>query len=183
MLDLYIYKKNITLLIGVAIAVGSCMPLILAQDIANGLSLKLELPDGEKWVLGEKGIGRPFLARLYVCNNGEEDVRVWDPANSEGSVSPSVILTNGKTSRQFLLRPLFVNRTTGPATFNVLKPHEVLSINLELLRLVDEQCSPSAGEYLVTARYENSRDHGGQVKNIWTGRITSESKQIQILAP
>jgi len=149
----------------------------------QGLKLKVELPDGDKWVLGENGIGRPFLARLTLSNQGEEDIRVWNPTGSEGRVSPSIVLTNSKTTRQFLLRPHFVNRTTGPATFEVIKPHESIGIDLELLRLVDEECSPSAGNYNMSAYYQNEIERGGIVKDIWKGRIMSETHEIQIVAP
>ncbi|MGE3818398.1 MAG: hypothetical protein AB7I30_03110, partial [Isosphaeraceae bacterium] len=49
--------------------------------------LKPGLPDGSQWILGPKGIGRPFRVRLTLSNVSDGPIALWDLADSEGSES------------------------------------------------------------------------------------------------
>ena len=141
--------------------------------------LPLDLPDGGTWTLGSRGMGRPFLARLRLSNRSDKPIRLWDPENSEGSRCAFVELTDGH-GRRTLLRPPAVERS-GTATVVTVPPHGVLKLDLELLRLIGERPLPP-GKYALRATYENRLDHVFGMRDIWTGRIAAEAREITVVA-
>ncbi len=144
--------------------------------------VRLDLPDGTNWVLGEGGIGRPFLARLVLANNGRRPIQIWDPAGSEGSVCPLVVLADAQ-GRETIIRPKPVLRLAGVATARTLAAGDVVVIDLELLRLVDEESPPPPGDYTIRAIYANRLDQAFPITGVWTGTIQSNRQAMKIIAP
>ena len=87
-------------------ATGSLVAVV-AQRQPGLAVLRVDLPDGAKWTLGDGGIGRPFKARLLLVNHGKDPVTIWDYQNSEGAQCPGVILTDEKAKKPFCGRRLF----------------------------------------------------------------------------
>ena len=72
-----------------------------AATLSNGLEfIRLDLPDGTRWVLGEGAIGRPFMARLVLANQGNRPIRIWDPNESEGSSCRGLCSSTGTAARR-----------------------------------------------------------------------------------
>jgi len=148
------------------------------------LELSLQLPDGDAWVLGPKGLGRPFMARLLLSNAGDAPVTIWDPHNSEGATLPFVTLTD-VAGKQTVFRPAPIARAAGFPTAWIFKPHEVRVIEIELLRLVDAKNVPAPGKYTIKAGYANENGEASGPVNgpIWTGAIESNPQVVTIAAP
>jgi hypothetical protein len=143
--------------------------------------VRVDLPDGKTWTLGAKGVGRPFMARLVLCNRGKAPIRIWDPANSEGSSCPRIVLTDF-TGKETILQKAPVERSAGAPTFWTIEPNQVVKIDLELLRLIGEQSLPE-GTYKLQGFYENAQGESDPIKGIWTGKIASAVQEIKIVAP
>jgi len=169
------------LLVSVPPRPGAEEPTVKSEK--SGLAIELQLPDGHDWVLDKGGLGRPFLARLVLVNWGPESIRVWTPEVGEGRLCPSVSLTNRLSGHLVVLRPRLSPVPDGIASFSTIKPGEVKSIELELLRLIGE-CSPPEGIYMTTAHYISTIDRSGTlVKGVWTGSIKSGVEEVRIVAP
>lgn len=145
--------------------------------------LRVDFPDGTAWTLGKGGIGRPFMARLLLVNQGTVPVTIWDYKNSEGAQDPGVILTD-KNGKETILRPPPIERAAGVPTVITIQPHQVLPIDLELLRLIGERGLPS-GKSSLKGFYENKlKNDGTFIKTpVWLGRIESEPVEITIVVP
>ena len=144
--------------------------------------VRLELSDGTSWILGEGGVGRPFLARLVLANNGKRPITIWDPTGAEGSSCPQVVLADAK-GRETILRPRAVARAAGVPMGRTLAPTEVFAIELELLRLVDVNSPPPPGEYTIRAIYRSEAIENPFIKDIWTGTIQSDRLAMKIVLP
>jgi len=149
---------------------------------AAGLELlRVELPDGDRWLLGERGLGRPFVARLLLTNRGETPLKIWHPDCTEGSAAAGVWLIPGD-GKKLILRRKPVERAAGVATAKTIKPNEVVRIDLELLRLIDSK-SPAAGTYRVVGVYENDLPRVEQI-TVWSGRLEKAADHaISIVRP
>jgi hypothetical protein len=144
--------------------------------------LRVDFPDGTRWTLGEGGLGRPFMVRLVLTNDGPEPVRIWDPHNSEGASCPRVALTDPQ-KRETILLPPGIARAAGIPTTVTLKPQEVFVIELDLLRLIDER-GLAPGKYQLQGRYENDlKEAGFGIKDVWTGKLSSELQAMEIVRP
>ncbi len=168
----------------VLLAVTSLAPAAADAPAAGGLNLlKVDLPDGGKWILGEGGVGRPFMATLLLDNPGKTPVTLWDHQNSEGAQCPGVVLTDPK-GKQTVLQPPAIARAGGIPTVVTIQPHGVMRIELELLRLIGERGLPP-GKYQLRGFYENKlkNDFGFIKAEVWTGWIESEAVTIEIVAP
>jgi hypothetical protein len=154
-----------------------------AEAPEKGLEfVRLELPDGTSWTLGEGGIGRPFLARMVLSNIGPRPIKIWDPSGSEGSSCPRVVLTDAR-GRETVLRPTPVPRFAGVPLARALAPSEGVAIELELLRLVDVHSPPPPGEYRIRAIYSGAPEEDPSIKGIWPGTVASEPLTMKIVAP
>jgi hypothetical protein len=155
-----------------------------AEHASAGLTfLRVDLPDGKTWTLGQRGIGRPFMAVLLLSNEGQTPIKLWDHKNSEGAQSPGVILTDAK-GQETILRPAPIARAAGFPTVETLQPHGVIGIELELLRLIGQRGLPP-GAYKLKGIYENKlKNETDFIKGeVWTGRIESAPVEIAIVAP
>ena len=155
---------------------------VFAQPQAGLASLRVDLPDGTKWILGNGGIGRPFKARLLLVNRGKESVTIWDYQNSEGAQCPGVILTD-EHGKKTILRPPPMLRLAGVPSVITIQADGVIAIELELLRLIGENGLPP-GKYRLKAFYENklANDKVFIKSKVWVGRMESESVEITIVA-
>jgi hypothetical protein len=156
---------------------------VVAQPPAGLAILRVDLPDGTKWTLGDGGIGRPFKARLLLVNQGKDPVTIWDYQNSEGAQCPGVMLTDEKGKETILLPPPFP-RLAGVPTVITIPPTQIIAIELELLRLIGERGLPP-GKYRLKAFYENKlkNDKVFIKSEVWVGRMESEPVEITIVAP
>jgi hypothetical protein len=143
--------------------------------------LRVDLPDGTTWTLGDKGVGRPFMASLLLCNKGKAAIRIWDPTNSEGSACPRITLTDA-TGKETVLQKAPIERSAGAPTIWTIEPNQVIKIDLELLRLIGEHSLP-AGTYKLRAFYQNTLADSDPIKGVWTGQIASPVQEIKIVAP
>ncbi len=153
----------------------------LPQRPAGPTILSLRLPDGDEWTLGPRAIGRPFLARITLTNEGDAPIVLWDPDNSEGSACASVTLTD-EAGRSTVLRPRPMRRAGGGPTVVSVPPSRVLIYDLELLRLVGPESLPP-GRYTVTPSYENDRKSSPPMPEVWTGKVQGEPQAIRIVLP
>lgn len=143
--------------------------------------LRVDLPDGKMWTLGDKGVGRPFMARLVLRNRGKAAIRIWDPANSEGSSCPRIVLTDF-TGKETVLQQTPVERSAGVPTCWTIEANQVVKIDLELLRLIGEHSLPE-GTYKLQGIYQNGLADSDPIKGVWTGQIASPVQEIKIVAP
>lgn len=141
----------------------------------------IELLDGERWTLANGGIGRPFTLRLLLVNRGLDPVRLWQPGTAEGDTCPLVLLVDA-AGTETVLRPPPNLRIGGVPHVSVVDTGRLLRIDLDLLRLVGPE-SPKPGAYRIRALYENVIPRSMGVEGIWTGRVASDWREIQILAP
>ena len=153
----------------------------------NGLTFNgVNLPDGKDWILGTafgmNDVGRPFDAVLVLSNTGDGPLTLWDACNSEGATAPGVIITDEK-GKETVLKALPIERAGGVPSVWTLKPHEVRTIRLELLRLVPSTGIPP-GTYKLRGVYANSlRNEGSFIKGeVWTGLIESPSVNFNIVS-
>jgi hypothetical protein len=144
--------------------------------------VRLDLDDGRRWILGEGGIGRPFLARLVLANNAKNPIKIWHPLETEGSGCARVVLTDA-LGRETVLQPPIIPRFAGVAMGRTIAPSEVLTIELELLRLIDVNAPPPPGDYKIQAFYESPADPETKTRGIWTGTLHSDAIPITIVAP
>ncbi|HWE35699.1 MAG TPA: hypothetical protein VG406_03940 [Isosphaeraceae bacterium] len=154
-----------------------------AEAAGKGLEfVRLDLPDGDRWVLGEGAVGRPFLARLVLANAGTRPIKLWEPTDAEGAACPKVVLTDAR-GHETVLRPRPVPRAAGVPGARTLAPGATLDIELELLRVVDEDAPPPPGDYTIRASYANTLAAAFVIDGVWTGSIASESHRIRIVPP
>jgi hypothetical protein len=175
------------LLLAAVLAALALLPAVLRGQSgrggrrAGGLEiLRVELPDGATWTLGPGGVGRPFRVRILLVNRGGEPLRIWDPANSEGSQAPIVVLT-GAGGRRTVLRPPPFERSGAPTVWTI-EPQQLRAIELDLLRLVGER-SLEPGTYTLQAGYENALPAVGGMGGVWTGRVASEGQEVRVVRP
>ena len=145
--------------------------------------LRTDLPDGTTWILGDGGIGRPFMAWLLLVNEGKQPVTIWDYQNSEGACCPGVILTDEK-GKETILRPAPTAQAAGIPSIITIEPHQIVRIELELLRLIGKHGLPP-GPYKLKGFYENKlkNDEVFIKKAVWVGRIESKPVEFTIVAP
>ncbi len=183
-------RLRLTRLVAIPLLALLAFPLDRAQLVANAdaqpaepLSLHLALPDGNTWVLGEHGVGKPFMARLLLDNRGKTPVTIWDYRNTEGSSAPGVTLTDAQ-GNSTILRPPPMERAAGVPTVITIQPTQVIAIELELLRLVGERDLPP-GKYKLSAFNENKFKNASPfVKaEVWMGHIEAEPVEITIAGP
>ena len=153
----------------------------------NGLTFNgVNLPDGKDWILGTafgmNDVGRPFDAVLVLSNTGDGPLTLWDAYNSEGATAPGVIITD-ENGKETVLKALPIERSAGVPSVWTLKPHEVRTIRIELLRLVPSTGIPP-GPYKLRGVYANSlRNDGSFIKGeVWTGLIESPSVNFNIVS-
>ena len=153
----------------------------------NGLTFNgVNLPDGKDWILGTafgmNDVGRPFDAVLVLSNTGDGPLTLWDAYNSEGATAPGVIITD-ENGKETVLKALPIERSAGVPSVWTLKPHEVRTIRIELLRLVPSTGIPP-GPYKLRGVYANSlRNDGSFIKGeVWTGLIESPSVTFNIVS-
>jgi hypothetical protein len=153
-----------------SISLFSCV-LMVGMD--NGLAISaIRLPDGSTW----SATGR-FRLEFTLRNNSAQPIAIWDPANSEGSLSPSVVLTGGHGNK-WTLSPHGIERS-GIPTAVTLEPTGTLTITLNLPEMT-KSSSIDPGDYKVQVSYRNSQPATGPVKKIWIGEITSEFVNLHI---
>jgi len=141
----------------------------------------IELLDGERFILAEGGIGRPFLVRLLLVNRGETPLRLWQPGTGEADACPAVLLADGD-GEEIVLRVPPTLRVTGVPQATALEPGRLLRIDLDLLRLVGGG-SPAPGGYRLRGLYESVIPRSMGVEGVWTGRLLSEPREIVIERP
>ena len=158
----------------------------------NGLTFNgVNLPDGKDWILGTafgmNDVGRPFDAVLVLSNTGDGPLTLWDAYNSEGATASGVIITDEK-GKETVLKALPIERSAGVPSVWTLKPHEVRTIRIELLRLVPSTGIPP-GTYKLRGVYANNlRNDGFFIKgevwkgDVWTGLIESPSVNFNVVS-
>ncbi|MDX2038284.1 MAG: hypothetical protein SFX72_16665 [Isosphaeraceae bacterium] len=175
------------LILGIGSAVLSCLSATPPRDdraeerMHGGLEiLRPGLPDGQTWLLGEAGVGRPFLARILIVNRSQASIVLWDHETTEGSLCAAVELTDA-AGRTRLLKPPVIERTgSGPARI-AIAPNAIHRLELELLRASGiRELEP--GDYELRVVYLN-RNAGTSAPPVWTGRLVSEAVAIRIVPP
>ena len=170
------------------VAISACGIRLLAIAEAGPrqekpvVSIRFELPDGREWIVGDRGIGRPFLARLILVNDSRKPIKFWDPSGSEGSLCPSVVMDDGM-GHEVVFRPPPVARAAGVPSTVTIQPSQSLTIDLELLRLVKPKSPPVAGEYTLHAVYESAVSTFPGFQDVWSGKLRSEPLEITVVSP
>jgi hypothetical protein len=173
------------LILGIGSAAVSCLAATPSSDdragerMHGGLELlRPALPDGGTWLLGEAGVGRPFLARILIVNRSQAQILLWEHETTEGTLCAAVELTDA-AGRTHLLKPPVIERTgSGPARI-AIAPNAIHRIDLELLRASGiRELEP--GDYELRVVYMN-RNPGSSAPPVWTGRLVSEAVAIRIV--
>jgi hypothetical protein len=151
-----------------------------AADVSDLSFASIELLDGERWILAEGGIGRPFGVRLLLVNRGKTGLRLWQPGTGEADACPAVLLADDWEENVLRAPPTL--RVTGVPQATVLEPGRLLRIDLDLLRLVGG-ASPAPGGYRLRGLYESVIPRSMGVEGVWTGRLLSEPREIVIERP
>jgi len=166
-------------LVGMACAGGS--DVTVKTPAPSPLAIVgISTPDGEQWVLGERGVGRPFGVRVVLANQGSSDLRVWRPDSADGVGLVEVLLTDTH-GHSTVLRWAAKPRFGRPAPM-LLKPHETAVYSVELLRASGiDGLQP--GDYRLTAQYRVPASEDARSMGVWTGEVTSDTLNIRIVRP
>lgn len=144
------------------------------QPVTPAVTLRLGLPDGLTWTLGEGGIGRPYMVQFVLTNHFDTPITIWDYKNKEGAQTFGVILTD-ETGKEIVLRPLPIERKAGDPTIITIEPYRSIVAEFEMLRMVGEHGLPP-GHYWLRGFYENEmkNEYKFLKADVWTGRLDSQ---------
>lgn len=124
--------------------------------------------------------GEPVLTmRAVLKNRGKHALRLWDPNNTEGSMSlfASFKPTEGPAIE---LRALPIPRAGGVPTSIMLAPTESITLTAEFgWSLKSSGVTP--GYYSLTFIYRNRTASSGPVRAVWTGSVKSKALTIKLV--
>lgn len=174
--------------ISVALASGACSrksaedPVVdepvttTGEAQAQSLEISsIELLGGEVWSLG----AGPFGVRFVLSNESEGPIMLWDPSSVEGRPCARLRFDSPEGGVRELSLPA-VGRSGAPTTIT-LEPGGERSIVLELTALAGAN-DLGAGQYRIEVVYENDLSSAMGAADVWTGRIVSETREIELRA-